>query len=1007
VRALYWRPPSFTDLLPWVEYLPDEQVFLLEDGRSTGALLEIEPAGCEARPPAFLQEIRNRVQAALAGALPETAPDPWILQVYVQDEPSLATFARRLDGYARPEARDSGISAAFLALMREHLRDVGRPGGLFEDTLVTGTPWRGRLRRVRAVLYRRRSLPEPVSGGIVAAAEVRETTGRLATALEAAGLRARLCGGRDLYEWLLPWLNPAPAIAEDGDALLEAVPYPGDAELPFGYDLAESLTLSPPESDLTTGCWRFDGLYHRALSVQALRSLPLPGHFTAERTSGDRIFALFDKLPEHTILCFTLIARPQERLRDHVARVRRASVGDGAEAVLARENAAAVERRMARGDRLYPLAITLLVRGRDPVDLNRNLDRSAALPAANGLQPIARESDLLALDSYLRAIPMAYDAALDKKSRRTRLTFASHCAALLPFYGRARGTGNPCLTFFNRGGGPLGFDPLNPEDRKKNGHMLILGPTGAGKSALLTYLVLSVLAMHRPRLYIIEAGNSFGLLCRWLAAHGLAVHDVTMSPGADVSLPPFGGALAMLAQEDDPSFLSEDALDEESPEGEEDPALAAGRDRLGEMEIAARIMITGGDPRESARLTRADRLLIRRGILEAARAVRDRSGAQVLTQDVVAALRAIGAERDLPELRRERAAEMADGMALFCSGLAGRLFNRPGQHWPDADVTRLEMGLLAREGYEDQLTVAYTAMMNHINGVVEARQNERRPTLVVTDEGHIITTNPLLAPYVVKITKMWRKYGAWYWIATQNLEDFPDASRRMLNMIEWWLCLVMPKEEVDAIARFRALSEEQRGLLRSARKEPGKYTEGVVLSDGFEALFRNVPPALALALAQTEKEEKAYRAEVMRLHGCSESAPGSAAPSRSPPRPATTTRTWWSRPTTTSVATPGWTMPARWWPPWARPSPRPSWHPSAGTGGTAVPMRKGARGPRARAAGPAWTTCSATPTPSATPSWWCWPPPWPQRGAPRPRVSAPTSTSPCSVPVRPRPPCPT
>ena len=97
---------------------------------------------------------------------------------------------------------------------------------------------------------------------------------------------------------------------------------------------------------------------------------------------------------------------------------------------------------------------------------------------------------------------------------------------------------------------------------------------------------------------------------------------------------------------------------------------------------------------------------------------------------------------------------------------------------------------------------------------------------MVTDEGHIITTNPLLARYVVKITKMWRKLGAWFWIATQNLEDFPDASRRMLNMMEWWLCLVMPKEEIDQIARFRELTPEQHRLLRSARKEPGKYVEG-------------------------------------------------------------------------------------------------------------------------------------------------------------------------------------
>jgi len=43
-----------------------------------------------------------------------------------------------------------------------------------------------------------------------------------------------------------------------------------------------------------------------------------------------------------------------------------------------------------------------------------------------------------------------------------------------------------------------------------------------------------------------------------------------------------------------------------------------------------------------------------------------------------------------------------------------------------------------------------------------------------------------------------------------------------------------------------------------------------VLSDKLEALFRSVPPPLSLALAMTEKHEKAERAEIMRERGCSE-----------------------------------------------------------------------------------------------------------------------------------------
>ena len=45
VKALYARPPSFTDFLPWVEYLPESRCFLLEDGVSVGALFELTPAG--------------------------------------------------------------------------------------------------------------------------------------------------------------------------------------------------------------------------------------------------------------------------------------------------------------------------------------------------------------------------------------------------------------------------------------------------------------------------------------------------------------------------------------------------------------------------------------------------------------------------------------------------------------------------------------------------------------------------------------------------------------------------------------------------------------------------------------------------------------------------------------------------------------------------------------------------------------------------------------------------
>jgi conjugative transfer ATPase len=739
---------------------------------------------------------------------------------------------------------------------------------LFADTVVTGTPWRGQVRRVRATLYRRLKC----HGRAPPAAKVEEHLNDVATkwvaSLASAGIRVKRATGQDLYAWLLKWFNPRPEIAGgDPDKLLEIAPYPGDDALPFGHDLAERLTLNMPRSDNASATWWFDKLPHTLVTVQGLRRAPEVGHMTAERQDGDHVFSLFDRFPEHTVMVLTLTVRPQDVTRNHIARIKHAAVGDSAEAELTREDAGAADREMARGNKLYPLVMAFYLRGNDLKSLRANVNQLNALLLPNGLQPILHEADLLALDGYVRNLPMAYDAALDKASRRSRLVFSSHAANLLPVYGRSRGTGHPGLVFFNRGAEPLVFDPLHRADREKNAHMLILGPTGAGKSALLVYLLQQMVAVYRPRVFIIEAGGSFALLGQQFRAHGLSVNQVTLNPNADVSLPPFADALRVLQAEQqqplpvDPEALVDDeGLDEEG----------TGRDVLGEMEIAARLMITGGDEREDARMTRADRLLIRNAIFLAARTVTEAGRGQALTEDVVAALHRIGHDETLPDHRRSRAIEMGDGMALFCSGLAGHFFNRPGTPWPLADVTILEMGILAREGYDDQLAVAYLSMMSHINDLVERHQHDARPALVVTDEGHIITTHPLLARYVVKITKMWRKLGAWFWIATQNLEDFPDASRRMLNMMEWWLCLVMPKEEVDQIARFKELTDEQRSLLLSARKEPGKYVEGVVLSDKLEALFRSVPPPLSLALAMTEKHEKAERAAIMRERNCSE-----------------------------------------------------------------------------------------------------------------------------------------
>jgi len=702
---------------------------------------------------------------------------------------------------------------------------------------------------------------------------------RLAGGLANAGVKARRLGAADIHAWLLRWFNPNPtllgATAADRERFYQLAAYPeetneGDVELASGTDFSQRLFFGQPRSDVANGIWFFDDMPHRVMVLDRLRAPPATGHLTGEtRKGGDACNALFDQMPEDTVMCLTLVATPQDALEAHLNYLGKKAVGETLASEQARQDVQQARSLIGSSHKLYRGALAFYLRGRDMAELDARGLQLANVMLNAGLLPVREEDEVAPLNSYLRWLPCLYDPARDRRQWYTQLMFAQHAANLAPVWGRNQGTGHPGITFFNRGGGTVAFDPLNRRDRQMNAHLFLFGPTGSGKSATLNNILNQLVAIYRPRLFIVEAGNSFGLFGEFAQRLGLTVHRVKLAPGAGVSLAPFADAWRLVDTPSQVRTLDADALDEE-----QEPEDASGesdeqRDVLGELEITARLMITGGEDKEEARMTRADRSLIRQCILDAAHRCAPEKRT-VLTEDVRNALRERASDSALPEARRARLLEMADAMDMFCQGLDGEMFNRPGTPWPEADITIVDLATFAREGYNAQLSIAYISLINTVNNIAERDQFLGRPIVNVTDEGHIITRNPLLAPYVVKITKMWRKLGAWFWLATQNLDDLPKAAEPMLSMIEWWICLSMPPDEVEKVARFRELNPAQKALMLSARKESGKFSEGVILSKSMEVLFRAVPSSLYLAMAMTEPEEKAERYQLMRQYGIGE-----------------------------------------------------------------------------------------------------------------------------------------
>ncbi|HFF8974008.1 TPA: conjugative transfer ATPase [Serratia marcescens] len=871
-KQVYHANPSIVDYLPWAEFLDREQCILLDDGVSVGAVFDITPVATEGRTDDRLEQMRDTVEDALQDSFDEHDENPWVVQFFCQDENNVDAYLDRLRGYIKPHAQGSQLSASWLKETERHLRGIARPEGLFKDTLITDQPWRGQQRRTRMVVYR--WIGKGNTDPMPPIAMLNQTCERVTGALNGAGVVCVRQNGGQVHDWLLRHFNPSPEWVDKGVLYRDAAYFDSrdtpEGAMPVQNDFAETLLFTPPVSDPDQGVWWFDNQAHCAIPVEKLRRPPEPGTITGEMKRGEKkINALMDMFPEGTMLCMTIVVQPQDTLENDFNKLSKNAVGENTESGRVRQDVAQVKEYLGNRHKLYRAGITFLLRAGDLTTLNHKRVELTNVLLGAGLQPVRPEFDVAPLNTYLRALPMCFNPETDKKHWYTRLTWVQHLAGLLPVTGRETGTGNPGLSFFNRGGDILTVDPLNKHDRSQNAHMLYFGPTGAGKSATLCATLTQTMAVHRPRLFVAEAGNSFGLLADYFESQGLTVNKVSIKPGSGVSLPPFSFAHKLIEELSSLELDESELRDIDADDDDEDK-----RDYLGEMEISARMMITGGDQKEEAELKRADRAMIREALLMAAKSAFDEQR-QMLPSDLQNALYAISNdsanEKRNPQ-RRAKAAEMAEALGMFtqAGSFEAELFNREGSLWPEADVTLIDLGHLAREGYEAQMALTMVSLTNTINNIAERDQYSERDIVFAVDEAHIVTVNPLLAPYMTKIVKMWRKLGAWLWLATQNLKDFPDIAEKMLNMAEWWVCLTMPPEEVNDIARFKALTEEQKAVLLSASKLSGCYTEGVVLSKKLEALFRAVPPSLYLALGMTEKEEKAERRALMQEFGCSE-----------------------------------------------------------------------------------------------------------------------------------------
>lgn len=883
IKSHYKRYPySFADKLSVMEYRHDSQTFELEDGFSQAVVLSCTPIPTEGRDADTLVDIQDTLIEALQKAFGGEKPSSWMVDFYAYKEEGLERYTAELSDFIAPEIRESKLTQDYLAMMKRHLKGVNREGGIFFDQQVTGSDFQGQLRQCKMIIYRRCTEKEQSQPHFCPAEELNGVVETFISQATSTGLKCRRDTGKEFSDWLVAWFNPKPEITDgDQSKLRDLINYPvNEADTPYGYCLSENVVHSQPISDPKNKCWWFDGIPHQYVRCNGLSRRPKKGQVTGEIRAGSgksaRSSSIMDKLPSGSIYHQTIVFLSDREVDTHIDKLGGVGKSDTKEALSSELAIEAVSEARKYGYRVYKASMGIFVRANpalDPElylsDLKSTRSKVQNLMLLANMIPQDIETDEQQIESYLVHLPMNFEPKADKYGVYLGLYYDTDLIDLSPLWGREQGTGNPGFLSFNRGGELVGFDMFGV-DKVRSSHCVLVGPQGSGKSATLNAIAQALMAVHRPRLYILDKGGSFRLMGDYFERNGLKVKRLKLTPGANnVHLCPYADSHLIFEEKYNDNLMAEssedlDSVDVDVDEDEDDEAT---RDPMGEMIAATIIMITGGNVAQSKTITQTHRTLLEQAITDAAKKALE-DGRQAITSDVCNALEHVINAADVDLAVKNEMRNFLVALRGWTEGFRGKLFNSVGETFDeDADVTIIDVANFSGDNYEAELSVVYVALSTHLFNMGEKHQTSSRDNVLLQDETHLYSTKELLAPFMATAVKLMRKLGIKALYATQNIEDFKYGSEKILKLVEWWIALNLEAPEIEELNSFRPLTAAQKEMMYSCTKQPRCYTEGVVMGNRQkvgELLVRFVPPSEILAYSMTDTDEKSERRELRK-----------------------------------------------------------------------------------------------------------------------------------------------
>ena len=406
-------------------------------------------------------------------------------------------------------------------------------------------------------------------------------------------------------------------------------------------------------------------------------------------------------------------------------------------------------------------------------------------------------------DTFFKAAPGVCEGLRHRKMK------SSNCAHLMPLYANWAGNKVPVVLLANREGAPFAISPFEKSLPAWNG--LIFGGTGSGKSFTISQLMLQFYGQTpKPKIVWIDNGASTENLIEILGGEFIDLH---LESGIRINMFDL--------------------------DGEEIPSSSNIKLILGCLELILKDADASGLPKR-------DKALLEEAIFECYR----RSVAEAPTLSV---LKDILKSHKVPEMRK-----YADILFSWTGKTAyGRMLDGQTNVQLDKDIVTIEIkGLDNHKELKDIFLLLFTSFIK-----AEAARDLTRPYMLIIDEAHrLFAGSPAAREFAIDSYRVFRKYNAALWLASQNYRDFLSDPELAASLLPNTTTVMILRQRKIDWADFKAvfgLTDAQVDAAKSPEIIKGKYSEFFLIQDEKCAVVRLEPEPLSYWACTSDASDKA------------------------------------------------------------------------------------------------------------------------------------------------------